>query len=107
MSLFIYTNIVKKFYTSVMKREFVEKMFGTIFPEVKIDIISYEVLERNQLNENNEWVKDLPAIFIDARYKDKEDDNMVDTPIGTHPSGFNLSEYLSNFTGHEFSITKV
>lgn len=86
-----------------MKREFVEKMFETIFPEVKIDIISYEVLERNQLNENNEWVKDLPAIFIDARYHDKTDDDAA----GTHPSGFNLSEYLSNFTGHEFSITKV
>jgi hypothetical protein len=91
-----------------MKREFVEKMFEKIFPEVKIEIISYEVLERNQLNENNEWVKDLPAIFIDAHYADNEDDNdTINTPIGTHPSGFNLSEYLSNFTGHEFSITKV
>ena len=91
-----------------MKREFVEKMFETIFPEVKIDIVSYEVLERNQLDENNKWVKDLPAIFIDARYIDKEVDcSTIDTPIGTHPSGFNLSEYLSNFTGHEFSITKV
>lgn len=87
-----------------MKREFVEKMFETIFPEVKIDIISYEVLEKNQLNENNEWVKDLPAIFIDARYSDKEENSNV---IGTHPSSFNLSEYLSNLTGHEFSITKV
>lgn len=86
-----------------MKQEFVEKMFETIFPNVKIEIISYEVLERNQLNENGEWIKDLPAIFIDVRYKDKKDD---DTP-GTHPSGFNLSEYLSNFTGHEFSISKV
>lgn len=85
-----------------MKQEFVEKIFETIFPEVKVDIISYEVLEKNQLNENNEWVKDLPAIFIDVRYKNKEDDT-----IGTHPSGFNLSEYLSNFTGHEFSISKV
>ena len=54
-----------------MKQEFVEKMFETIFPEVKVDIISYEVLEKNQLNENNEWVKDLPAIFIDVRYKNK------------------------------------
>lgn len=91
-----------------MKQEFVEKMFETIFPEVKIDIVSYEVLEKNQLNENNEWVKDLPAIFIDARYIDKEvDSNTIDTPIGTHPSSFNLSEYLSNLTGHEFSITKV
>jgi hypothetical protein len=91
-----------------MRREFVEKIFEKIFPEVKIEIISYTVLERNQLNENNEWVKDLPAIFIDAHYSDKEDDSgIIDTPIGTHPSGFNLSEYLSNFTGHEFSITKV
>ena len=86
-----------------MKQEFVEKMFETIFPEVKIDIISYEVLERNQLNENNEWVKDLPAIFIGARYDDKKDE----WDGGVHPSGFNLTDYMSNFTGHEFSITKV
>jgi hypothetical protein len=86
-----------------MKREFVEKMFETIFPNVKILIVSYEVLERNQLNENGEWVKDLPAIFIDIRYDDKKEDEAQ----GTYPSGFKLSEYLSNFTGHEFSITKV
>ena len=86
-----------------MKQEFVEKMFETIFPEVKIDIISYEVLEKNQLNENNEWVKDLPAIFIGAKFIDKVDDN---TPC-VHPSGFNLTDYMSNLTGHEFSITKV
>jgi hypothetical protein len=86
-----------------MKQEFVEKMFKTIFPDVTINIVSYEVFERNQLNENGEWIKDLPAIFIDARYEDKKDDNVP----RTHPSGFNLSEYLSNFTGHEFSITKV
>lgn len=86
-----------------MKQEFVEKMFKTIFPDVTINIVSYEVFERNQLNENGEWVKDLPAIFIGARFEDKKDDN---TP-GVHPSGFNLTEYMSNFTGHEFSITKV
>ena len=78
-----------------MKQEFVEKMFETIFPEVKIDIISYEVLERNQLNENNEWVKDLPAIFIQVKYSND-----------TMTSNFNLTDYLTNLTGHEFSITK-
>ena len=86
-----------------MRQEFVEKMFETIFPEVKIDIISYEVLEKNQLNENNEWVKDLPAIFIGVKFIDKVDDN---TPC-VHPSGFNLTDYMSNLTGHEFSISKV
>ena len=37
-------------YFFSMKQEFVEKMFETIFPEVKVDIISYEVLEKNISN---------------------------------------------------------
>lgn len=81
-----------------MKQEFVEKMLKTIFSDVKIDIVSYEVLERNQLNENNEWVKDLPAIFIEIRYGNDSE---------TIPNNFNLTEYLTNLTGHEFSITKI
>lgn len=80
-----------------MKQEFVEKMFKSIFPDVKIEIISYEVLEKNQLNENNEWVKDSPAIFIQIRYNNDGE---------TIPNNFNLTEYLTNLTGHEFSITK-
>jgi len=79
-----------------MKQEFVEKILKTIFYDVKIDIVSYEVLKKNQLNENNEWVKDLPAIFIQIRYDNE-----------TIYNNFNLTEYFTNLTGHEFSISRV
>ena len=79
-----------------MKQEFVEKIFSTLFPDSKIEILSYTVLDRKQLNEKNEWVKDSPAIFIVL--------NNID---GNVFEDFYLTEYLSNLTGFEFNISKM
>jgi hypothetical protein len=79
-----------------MKQEFVEKIFSTLFPDSKIQILSYTVLDRQQLNEKNEWVKDSPAIFIVLSFTDS---NVFDD--------FYLTEYLSNLTGFEFNISKM
>jgi hypothetical protein len=79
-----------------MKQEFVEKIFSTLFPDSKIQILSYTVLDRQQLNEKNEWVKDSPAIFIVLSFTDS---NVFED--------FYLTEYLSNLTGFEFNISKM
>jgi hypothetical protein len=79
-----------------MKQEFVEKIFSTLFPDSKIQILSYTVLDRQQLNEKNEWVKDSPAIFI-----------VLSNIDGDVFEDFYLTEYLSNLTGFEFNISKM
>ena len=79
-----------------MKQEFFEKIFSTLFPDSKIVILSYTVLDRQQLNEKNEWVKDSPAIFI-----------VLSNIDGDVFEDFYLTEYLSNLTGFEFNISKM
>jgi hypothetical protein len=79
-----------------MKQEFFEKIFSTLFPDSKIQILSYTVLDRQQLNEKNEWVKDSPAIFI-----------VLSNIDGDVFEDFYLTEYLSNLTGFEFNISKM
>ena len=79
-----------------MKQEFFEKIFSTLFPDSKIQILSYTVLDRQQLNEKNEWVKDSPAIFIVL--------NSINSDVF---EDFYLTEYLSNLTGFEFNISKM
>lgn len=70
-------------------------MINTLYPEQKIEIVSYEVLEKNMLIESGEWVLDTPAVFVSIRCKDFED------------KGLYLTDYFTNFTGHDFSINKV
>ena len=82
-----------------MKREIVEKILSTLYPDKKIDIIHFEVLEKNQLDENNNWIPDSPAIFMDVRFKNYESKEIY--------FGGSMSEELSKYTGHEFSITKI
>jgi hypothetical protein len=79
-----------------MKQEFFEKIFSTLFPNSKIQILSYTVLDRQQLNEKNEWVKDSPAIFIVL--------SSINSDVF---EDFYLTEYLSNLTGFEFNISKM
>lgn len=79
-----------------MKQEFFEKIFSTLFPDSKIQILSYTVLDRQQLNEKNEWVKDSPAIFIVL--------SSINSDVF---EDFYLTEYLSNLTGFEFNISKM
>ena len=79
-----------------MKQEFFEKIFSTLFPDSKIQILSYTVLDRQQLDEKNEWVKDSPAIFI-----------VISSINSDVFEDFYLTEYLSNLTGFEFNISKM
>lgn len=79
-----------------MKQEFFEKIFSTLFPDSKIVILSYTVLDRQQLNEKNEWVKDSPAIFIVL--------SSINSDVF---EDVYLTEYLSNLTGFEFNISKM
>lgn len=57
-------------------------------------ILTYEVLPRNQLNENNEWIPDTPAIFLSISYL--EDINSIEFA--------RLSQLLTDMTGHEVNI---
>ena len=76
-----------------MKREMFEKVLQIMLPGS--EIVVYEVLPRNQLNENNEWVPDSPAIFLSIKY---ESDTNNDIRSGR------LSERLSDMTGYEVNI---
>lgn len=59
------------------------------------EIIHYELLPRNQLNENNEWILDSPAVFVSIKY---ESDTNNDIRSGR------LSQRLSDMTGYEVNI---
>jgi len=78
-----------------VRREIFEKMINTLYPEEKIEISSYEILEKNKLNESGEWVSDTPAVFVGLRF---DNNNQL---------SLNLTDYFTNFTGYEFSISKV
>lgn len=70
-------------------------MLTKLYPDQNIQVVSYKLLERNQLNENGEWVSDVPAVFVEIKC-----DNF-------DSKGLSLSDYFTNFTGYEFAISKV
>ena len=70
-----------------------EKVLQIMLPGSKI--LTYELLPRNQLNENNEWVPDSTAIFVSIKY---ESDDNNDIRSGR------LSQRLSDMTGYEVNI---
>jgi hypothetical protein len=76
-----------------MKMEMFEKVLQIMLPGSKI--LTYELLPRNQLNENNEWVPDSTAIFVSIKY---ESDDNNDIRSGR------LSQRLSDMTGYEVNI---
>lgn len=76
-----------------MKREMFEKVLQIMLPGS--EIIEYELLPRNQLNENNEWIPDSPAVFVSIKY---ESDTNNDIRSGR------LSQRLSDMTGYEVNI---
>jgi hypothetical protein len=76
-----------------MKREMFEKVLQVMLPGSVI--MEYELLPRNQLNENNEWIPDSPAVFVSIKYK-SDDNNDI-------RSG-RLSQRLSDMTGYEVNI---
>jgi hypothetical protein len=76
-----------------MKREMFEKVLQIMLPGSKI--MEYELLPRNQLNENNEWIPDSPAVFVSIKY---ESDDNNDIRSGR------LSQRLSDMSGYEVNI---
>ena len=46
-----------------MDKPLVEKILKSLYPELDVEIISFEILTRNKLNEQQEWIEDSPAIF--------------------------------------------
>jgi hypothetical protein len=75
-----------------MKREMFEKVLRIMLPDS--EILTYELLQRNQLNENNEWIPDSPAVFVSIKYSD--DNGNVGNGI--------LSRQLTEMTGYEVNI---
>ena len=70
----------------------VESVFKILYPELKIQIKSFEELTRKQLNESNEWVEDSPCYFVGVF-------------INEFPSrAINISETMSLYTGFEFNV---
>jgi hypothetical protein len=78
-----------------VRRELFETMLNKLYPEGKIEVVNYEILGRNQLNESGEWIKDTPAVFVGVRLN------------GTDTGGVVLTNYFTDFTGFEFSIYHV
>ena len=70
-----------------------EKVLQIMLPGSKI--MEYELLPRNQLNENNEWIPDSPAVFVSIKY---ESDDNNDIRSGR------LSQRLSDMSGYEVNI---
>jgi hypothetical protein len=76
-----------------MRREIFEKLLQIMLPGS--EITHYELLLRNQLNENNEWIPDSPAVFVVIKYNP---DTNNDIRSGR------LSQRLSDMTGYEVNI---
>lgn len=75
-----------------MDKPLVEKIFKSLYPDLGMEIISFEVLPRKQLNESMEWVDDSPAVFVGV--------TMNSFPSQT----IDISETLSLYTGYEFNV---
>lgn len=75
-----------------MDKSLVEKILKSLYPDLGMEIISFEVLPRKQLNESMEWVYDSPAIFVGVT-------------MNSFPSqSIDISEKLSLYTGYEFNV---
>ena len=76
----------------MMNKGTTENIFKILYPELKIQIKSFEELTRKQLNESNEWVEDSPCYFVGVS-------------INEYPSrAINISEIMSLYTGFEFNV---
>jgi len=75
-----------------MKQEIVEKFINKMFPDAKIEIISYELMPRFDFNDKNEFVEIESAIFMDLKCSGIDETYLV-------------SKYINKFTGYECSIT--
>ena len=78
-----------------MNKETIQQIFDILYPELKIVVMEVEVLPRNQLNESNEWVEDVPAYFVGVILKE-------------FPSrSSDISETVSMYTGFEFNVYRM
>ena len=76
----------------MMNIKTVESIFKILYPELKIEIKSFEELSRKQMNESNEWIVDSPSYFVGVF-------------INEYPSkAINISETMSLYTGFEFNV---
>jgi hypothetical protein len=76
-------------------KETIQKIFDILYPELEIIIKEIEILPRNQLNENNEWVEDASAYFVGVILKE-------------FPSrSSDISEIVSMYTGFEFNVYRM
>ena len=76
----------------MMNKGTTENIFKILYPELKIQIKSFEELTRKQLNESNEWVEDSSCYFVGVF-------------INEYPSqAINISETMSLYTGFEFNV---
>jgi hypothetical protein len=76
-------------------KETIQKIFDILYPELEIIIKEIEILPRNQLNENNEWVEDTSAYFVGVIIKE-------------FPSrSSDISEIVSMYTGFEFNVYRM
>jgi hypothetical protein len=75
-----------------MNKGTTENIFKILYPELKIQIKSFEELTRKQLNESNEWVEDSPCYFVGVF-------------INKYPSkSIDISKTMSLYTGFEFNV---
>ena len=76
----------------MMNIKTVETIFKILYPELKIQIKSFEELSRKQMNESNEWVVDSPSYFVGVS-------------INKYPSkSIDISKTMSLYTGFEFNV---
>jgi hypothetical protein len=76
----------------MMNIKTVESIFKILYPELKIQIKSFEELSRKQMNESNEWVVDSPSYFVGV-FINEYPSNVID-----------ISETMSLYTGFEFNV---
>ena len=72
-----------------MRREIFEKALKCFCPKAKIK--EYNTWDRSRLDENNDWVKDSPALFV-----------VIITESNSKCNG--LSQQLSDLLGHDIMI---
>jgi hypothetical protein len=75
-----------------MRREVFEKALKCFCSKAKIE--EYNTWDRSRLDENNEWIKDSPALFVVISFDTTESNSKC--------SG--LSQQLSDLLGHEIMI---
>jgi hypothetical protein len=80
-----------------MKREHSERIIKILFPSLKYEIDHYEILHRQSMDENFNWVEDTPAIFIGIKFLDENEVY----------NNQNISEIVSQYTGREYNIYKT